>query len=232
MIIQERKSIFLILITVSALVSSTNSCLVDKCAQCPSNTTVICTTCQSGWYLRTFNGGEKPYNECWSLTKLWLTVFSLALLSLALCGLCYYCYMMGKKWRINKMSKNQQYAMNNYPNSPPPTGPMMTEQPIQKSMMMQPPPVQMAPVAPMSPTYSPPPKPMVIQQPIITSPNRSPGPPRASVIAPPRGIRPSGNRIIGGQPAQRPGFISPSIRRSPSPVRRAPAGPQRRVIRR
>ena len=89
------------LTTILTIFSFTQAqCLVDKCASCPSATVNTCNSCESGWYKRTFTGGDKEYDECWSLTKLWLGVIGALLLSLLLCGLCYYCYLMGKKTRL------------------------------------------------------------------------------------------------------------------------------------
>lgn len=77
--------------------SSSSTCLVDKCAACPTKIDVVCTACKQGWYLRTFTGGDKPYNACWSISKLILGMLTFILLNLICCGICSACYMMGKK---------------------------------------------------------------------------------------------------------------------------------------
>ena len=77
--------------------NATNSttCLVDRCASCPDFTNLTCTACKSGYYLRSYSDGTKPYNACWSVSKLLLFMFSMLLLSLLACTLCYLCYKCG-----------------------------------------------------------------------------------------------------------------------------------------
>ena len=93
-----------IILFISLLNLVKSQCLVDKCASCTSPTINLCNNCESGWYKRTFTGGDKEYHECWSLTKLWLGVIGGLLLSLLICGICYYCYLQGKKTRLNNPS--------------------------------------------------------------------------------------------------------------------------------
>lgn len=74
-------------------------CLVDNCKTCPNTTDITCTACNSGYYLRTFSGGDKEYNACWRTWKLVLASIG-ALLSYCLCGLCcYLCRQRGLKDR-------------------------------------------------------------------------------------------------------------------------------------
>lgn len=231
----QKYVIFLFLV----IVAHSKPCIVDKCQTCPNNSTVHCSLCETGWYLRNFTGGDKPYNECWSLAKLWITIFAIALLSLLLCGLCYYCYMVGKKWRVNKMAKSQNYRFDPNQGSPR-QGQMMTEpaMPIQQPVAS--PPI-MTPVQPISPNYSPPRpvqeipvqpvyQPRVPVQPQQPQVIRSPGRVRPSNVQPRRVVRPSGRvRQAGGGGAQRRSYVSPQ--RSPT-VRRQGEGAPRRVVRR
>lgn len=81
--------------TMLQLVSIANcQCLVDNCKTCPNTTELTCTACNSGWYLRTFSGGDKEYNACWRLWKLIVGIIGAAL-SYCLCGLC--CYLCRRK---------------------------------------------------------------------------------------------------------------------------------------
>lgn len=81
--------------TVTPVVNTT--CLVDRCASCPDQTNLTCTACKSGYYLRSYSSASKPYNACWSVSKLLLFMFSTVLLSLLACTLCYLCYKCGQK---------------------------------------------------------------------------------------------------------------------------------------
>ena len=40
------------------------ACLVDKCASCANPKANLCEMCKSGWYKRTFDGGDDTYDEC------------------------------------------------------------------------------------------------------------------------------------------------------------------------
>lgn len=225
--------IFLITITPSPTYSK--PCIVDKCQTCPNNSTVDCTMCETGWYLRNFTGGDKPYNECWSLAKLWLSIFGFAILGLLLCGLCYYCYMLGKKWRVNKTAKNQNYRFE----GPPQT--LMTEAsvPVQQPLNSSPQPVlrQMPPSPPPEgtvPIYQQQQQPVYIQggsPRVIQSPTRPIMRP-SNIPQGARIVRPSGGVIRdGGIP--RESYVSPQ--RNPV-IRRqgggGGGGEPRRVIRR
>ena len=77
--------------------TTNTTCLVDRCASCPDFTNLTCTACNSGYYLRSYTSGTKPYNACWSVSKLLLLMFSLLLLGLLGCTLCYLCYKCGQK---------------------------------------------------------------------------------------------------------------------------------------
>ena len=70
--------------------------MVDRCASCPDFTNLTCTACKSGYYLRSYSG-QKPYNACWSVTKLLLFMFGVLAFLLLSCGLCYLCYKCGQK---------------------------------------------------------------------------------------------------------------------------------------
>jgi hypothetical protein len=94
--------------------SSSSTCLVDKCAACPTNKEVLCTACKEGWYLRTFSSGDKAYNACWSISKLILALLSFILLNLMCCGICAACYMIGKRTftrvPINMQERNNDFG--------------------------------------------------------------------------------------------------------------------------
>ena len=66
------------------------TCLVDKCALCVSPTQITCASCESGWYKKTFSGGNKSYDVCWSWWKLLIPLL------LLLCCLC--CCLCLLKW--------------------------------------------------------------------------------------------------------------------------------------
>jgi hypothetical protein len=82
--------------------ASNAQCKVDQCAVCPDTTNILCTTCRSGYYLRTFTGGDKTYNACWSIAKLILSLLGLLLLSYCCCGLCYLCYKLGLQSNVRR----------------------------------------------------------------------------------------------------------------------------------
>ena len=100
-----------LIVIVSILYHIQGQCLVDKCANCTNPQVITCNTCETGWYLRKFTGGDKEYHECWSLTKLWLGLIGGLLLALLLCGLCYYCYLIGKRSKIGNQQIARDYMM-------------------------------------------------------------------------------------------------------------------------
>lgn len=65
------------------------NCTVDKCATCVDPVQLTCATCQAGWYKKTYRGGNKSYDACWSIWKL-----VLALLLLCCCACCCAACMM------------------------------------------------------------------------------------------------------------------------------------------
>jgi len=79
------------------LASNNTTCLVDRCASCPDFTNLTCLACQTGYYLRSYTDGIKPYNACWSVSKMLLGLFSLMLLGLLTCTMCFLCYKCGQK---------------------------------------------------------------------------------------------------------------------------------------
>lgn len=88
-------------ITLSCLISNTyqnRRCVVDQCKTCRYVNIDTCEACESGYYLRTFQGDDKgrPYNACWSIWKLILGTL------LSLCLLCSYCYCCYEAWRRGK----------------------------------------------------------------------------------------------------------------------------------
>ena len=106
------------------------TCKVDECAVCPNPKVLRCLTCNSGWYLRTFSGGDKTYNACWSTTKLILALLGMSLLSLLLCGTCALCYYLGTQalGRQAPPMPMQQFA------PPPPQQSMPPPQLFQKGV--------------------------------------------------------------------------------------------------
>ena len=150
---------------------STTTCLVDKCQNCPSSTVNQCNACATGWYKRTFTGGSAAYDECWSLTKLWLAVLAGLLLSLLLCALCYYCYLMGKKARTKAPYMRKQAPQTLV------TEPVQPVQTVQQPVVVQ----QPQTVIRQQPVIS---QPVIQSNPVIVSPQRSP----ARVVQPNRVI--------------------------------------------
>ena len=67
---------------------STN-CTVDKCSKCVDPVQITCASCDSGYYVKTYNGGNKSYDACWAIWKLVLIIIG-ALIFLCLFGLCLY----------------------------------------------------------------------------------------------------------------------------------------------
>lgn len=76
-------------------VSSTN-CTVDKCIRCVDNTSLTCTSCDSGWYKKTYRGGFKSYDACWSIWKLVLAIIGLLCLTMCCSMCCLYFFKRGK----------------------------------------------------------------------------------------------------------------------------------------
>ena len=100
-------STILILILTSSILSQ--NCTVDKCLVCPDTTNITCTSCDQGYYLKTFEGGDKTYNACWKTTNLiWGMLAGLGT-SLLMCYLCKVCFDIGKK---EVMTENQNSHMN------------------------------------------------------------------------------------------------------------------------
>jgi hypothetical protein len=60
-------------------------------------TNLTCSSCIQGYYLRTFSGGNKTYNSCWSTAKMIWTVLGAILAGLIFCYMCKFCYEVGKK---------------------------------------------------------------------------------------------------------------------------------------
>lgn len=77
--------------------NATLKCIVDRCANCPNFTNLTCTNCASGYYLRNYNDAGNVYNACWSVTKLIFGIFGLMILLYLTCGICYWCFLCGKK---------------------------------------------------------------------------------------------------------------------------------------
>ena len=88
--------ITLITFTLPSL-SIQQTCLVDKCRVCANPTNITCTTCDTGYYLKTFDSGDKTYNACWSSSKLIWGLLTTILGSLLFCYLCKLCFDIGKK---------------------------------------------------------------------------------------------------------------------------------------
>ena len=68
-----------------------NDCIVEYCRVCPNTQNITCASCQQGYYLRTFTGGDKVYNACWSTTKLIFGILGGLLAALLMCYLCNKC---------------------------------------------------------------------------------------------------------------------------------------------
>jgi len=91
-----------ILIMTCAGFALSQNCIVDKCRVCPDTTNINCTSCDEGYYLKTFSGGNKTYNACWKTSNLiWLLLGALAS-SLAVCYCFKLCFDIGKK-EVNQL---------------------------------------------------------------------------------------------------------------------------------
>lgn len=91
------------------------NCTIDQCKICQNSTTIKCTQCEDGYYLKTFYSTEKQnyYNDCWSKIKLFILIGSLLLSSLLLCCLVYYAYRKGLNAKIkNKVPQVQNLVDN------------------------------------------------------------------------------------------------------------------------
>lgn len=161
----------------------TTNCIVDHCAVCPNSHTLRCKSCKSGWYLRTFDSGDKVYNACWSTMKLTLGILASILSSMLLCGICYLCYTLGQKTYVRRpleelgkeQAKEIMEAQNNLGNFPT----------IQKSPVV----IQENPVVFQGPTGSTYVTQGRFNSPRIMSTGReviSPRSPRVTVRSPPR----------------------------------------------
>lgn len=89
-----------------ALTASTyqQNCKVDKCRVCPNATNITCTSCEQGYYLRTFDGGAKTYNACWKTSKMIWGMLGTLLGALLCCYLCKLCFDIGKN-EVNQKGK-------------------------------------------------------------------------------------------------------------------------------
>lgn len=95
------------------------NCIVDKCRVCPDVANITCTSCDTGYYLKTFDSGDKTYNACWSSSKLIWGMITTILGSLLMCYLCKLCFDIGKKESLDlqkgggnklKSSQKQKYT--------------------------------------------------------------------------------------------------------------------------
>lgn len=71
------------------------NCTVDKCVRCVDPREITCADCDSGWYKRTFRGGNKSYDACWSIWKLALFIVGMLLLACCCAGGMWYCRRRG-----------------------------------------------------------------------------------------------------------------------------------------
>ena len=98
----SRKFIYttLILTTLHHFVYSNPKCIVDMCQICANEKEQVCSTCESGYYLKTYTGTEKgkTYNHCFSNSSYWWYFFGLflALLLISLC--CALSYLFGSRY--------------------------------------------------------------------------------------------------------------------------------------
>jgi hypothetical protein len=108
-------------------VSSTN-CTVDHCIRCVDNTSLTCTSCDAGWYKKTFSGGVKSYDVCWNLMKL----LGMLVLSCCLCccfsACCYFCYKRGANGK-----KLCEFAIGGRSQEAPKHGPRQRQNPARMS---------------------------------------------------------------------------------------------------
>lgn len=220
----------------------TLNCTVDKCRVCPDTTNITCTSCEQGYYLRTFSGGDKTYNACWKTSKLLWGLIGGLLSSLLCCFCCKKCFDIGK---------NEAKTINHPTElkSPPKSKPMenntllstaRTNRPRTTQLVQQRPAQPMRPLPmpqnprvqyispPRSPTMSPrlAPQPYSFGQsrpPVVRSPQQKP----RVVVSPSPRVSPRPNtqpRVIRrsvAQPSQQPTQITrPNI--APQPARVVP----------
>lgn len=76
---------------------TTRNCTVDKCELCVDNTSLTCATCMTGWYKKTYRGGNKSYDACWSIWKLVLLILGLLCLSCCCAACMMYCKRRGRR---------------------------------------------------------------------------------------------------------------------------------------
>jgi hypothetical protein len=142
----------LLLSIMISLTLANPKCMVDMCATCPDTKTPRCTSCESGYYLKSFTAHEgKPYNDCWWRWYWWLGLLGIIGLLLASLAICYKLYELGeKKWLMNgghrKVSKNADRYAQHTP--PPSTARPIQQPPVQYIQQPQPQPVLVQPQTP------------------------------------------------------------------------------------
>lgn len=81
----------------TASVNLFTNCTVDKCIRCVDPIQITCADCDSGWYKRTFRGGNKSYDACWAIWKLVLFIIGMLLLACCCAGAMWYCRRRGQR---------------------------------------------------------------------------------------------------------------------------------------
>ena len=96
--INSQSICLLLVLTVGMTLANTN-CLVDMCRTCATKDWIECTTCEKGYYKKTFDGDEKgrEYNMCWKNSTWWWHFFGALLGLLSLLALCALCYLIGSR---------------------------------------------------------------------------------------------------------------------------------------
>jgi hypothetical protein len=84
------------------------------CRVCPSETALTCRSCKEGYFLKTFAGGNRNYQACWSTLKLMFGLIGSIISSLLLCLSCKLCFDYGRteptKKKVKRKKKTPKYA--------------------------------------------------------------------------------------------------------------------------
>ena len=121
--IEKRQThlIFLLVIIASLIpihIANPN-CLVDKCATCANPKSNKCESCETGWYLKTWDNTDKSgsYNDCWSSTYWWWTLLAILFLVLLSFSLCYFMFKVGESKFESEFEIENKFEKNPVENS-------------------------------------------------------------------------------------------------------------------
>ena len=89
--------ILLLLVSHASFQTTKIVCVVDNCAVCKDSLAVRCSTCNNGYYLRTFSGKKGDYNDCWRVDYLWMFIWFWIILFTLIYLLCYCFLLCGRR---------------------------------------------------------------------------------------------------------------------------------------